>query len=385
MADIFISYASEDRPRAKQLADALVHRGWEVWWDRKIPVGRSFHQTIEKAIDDARCVIVLWSTSSIDSDWVRNEAGEGQRRNILAPVLLENVLPPLGFRHLQAADLSDWAEDEAHPAFESLLETVQAVVAAPPRIATSPKPAAATTDHSSPQTSVAPRPAMASTAPQEATQSPDTGSSAAAPRTRSRLFGLKVLAGLCVAFVAGIALWQAMKPQPAVPPAVTGSSPVDAAPAAAISRPNPSGSAAAANVGFAWTDPPFVVFGVISTSDHSSPRPLKGSVYDEKGVVVARYNVPAVVKGLCPDKCEISAKIPLESGSTTARMLLAKLNVRREGDALLVETCPQVSACRKGLVVQGVPAAEGPHDFDQMRGIIDKYNKSAKEIIDGLR
>ena len=37
MADVFISYAREDEPKARQLADALTVRGWEVWWDRHIP------------------------------------------------------------------------------------------------------------------------------------------------------------------------------------------------------------------------------------------------------------------------------------------------------------------------------------------------------------
>lgn len=36
MADIFISYARHDEPRARQLAEALTARGWEVWWDLHI-------------------------------------------------------------------------------------------------------------------------------------------------------------------------------------------------------------------------------------------------------------------------------------------------------------------------------------------------------------
>jgi hypothetical protein len=32
---IFISYATEDRPKAQTLADALMARGWSVWWDER--------------------------------------------------------------------------------------------------------------------------------------------------------------------------------------------------------------------------------------------------------------------------------------------------------------------------------------------------------------
>ena len=50
MAEIFISYASENRERARALAQTLGARGWSVWWDREIPLGKSFDEVIEKAL-----------------------------------------------------------------------------------------------------------------------------------------------------------------------------------------------------------------------------------------------------------------------------------------------------------------------------------------------
>src|SRR5258708_24786161 len=125
MNEIFISYASEDRERARMIAALLGERGWDVWWDREIPLGKSFDEVIEKAMAQARCVVVLWSAASVISEWVRNEASEGKRRNILIPVFIEHVEAPLAFRLLNGADLSDWSDDGGDAEFARLVEGVR--------------------------------------------------------------------------------------------------------------------------------------------------------------------------------------------------------------------------------------------------------------------
>ena len=128
MSDVFISYARNDRDKAKALAEVLADQGWSVWWDRTIPPGKPFDEVIEHALDTAKCVIVLWSKSSIASSWVKNESAEAMRRNILVPVLIEDVRIPLEFRRLQAADLRGWQPGETHPELEQLFDSVRACV-----------------------------------------------------------------------------------------------------------------------------------------------------------------------------------------------------------------------------------------------------------------
>ena len=118
MSDIFISYASADRERARLLADALAQKGWSVWWDRTIPPGKEFDQVIEEALDAAKCVVVLWSKTSTASSWVKTEAAEAMRRKILVPALIDETKIPLEFRRLQAADLSQWQGEHSHPELE---------------------------------------------------------------------------------------------------------------------------------------------------------------------------------------------------------------------------------------------------------------------------
>src|SRR5437899_2043766 len=95
MSDIFFSYATDDRLRTRRLVEALEAQGWSVWWDRTIPPGETFDSVIEKALDRARCVVVLWSKTSVSSDWVKTEAAEAARRRILVPVLIDDVAVPL--------------------------------------------------------------------------------------------------------------------------------------------------------------------------------------------------------------------------------------------------------------------------------------------------
>jgi hypothetical protein len=132
MADIFISYAREDEVRIQPLVRVLENRAWSIFWDRHIPAGQTWRSYIGKALGDARCVIVAWSRDSIVSDWVSEEADEGKKRGILIPVLLDAVEPPIGFRSIQAADLTDWQSDRLSPHFEKLLHEIRGVLQATP-------------------------------------------------------------------------------------------------------------------------------------------------------------------------------------------------------------------------------------------------------------
>src|ERR1051325_4121590 len=125
MADLFISYAREDRPCAEMLAEALGRRGWTVWWDRRIQVGRSFSEVIEQELGRARCVIVLWSRHSVQSEWVENEEAGAAAKDRVVPVRIETVRPPLEFRRLQSAELFDWQRGVDRPEFATCLQAIE--------------------------------------------------------------------------------------------------------------------------------------------------------------------------------------------------------------------------------------------------------------------
>lgn len=123
-SDVFISYSSADRERAGMIARTLEQNGWTVWWDQVIPPGKNYDEVIEEQVESARCVLVLWSGTSVASRWVRAEADDAMTRGALIPVLIENVSIPLVFRQVQAANLTDWHGEAEHPGVERLVAAV---------------------------------------------------------------------------------------------------------------------------------------------------------------------------------------------------------------------------------------------------------------------
>jgi len=131
MSDIFISYSNEDKERVRPLVRLLEEQGWTVWWDRKIPPGKTFAQVIEEAIEQARCVLVVWSVHSVKSDWVTTEAAEGVRREILVPILIDEVPIPLEFRRIQAAKLTDLLSLSKSHELHELLDSISVLIGKP--------------------------------------------------------------------------------------------------------------------------------------------------------------------------------------------------------------------------------------------------------------
>lgn len=126
--DIFVSYAHEDEQRVRPIVEMLQQSGWSVFWDRTIPTGRTWHNYIQKTLDESRCVIVAWSKHSVDSEWVIEEALYAKRKGNLAPLLLDPVDPPLGFSLVQAANLVHWDKSDTYPAFRKYLEDITRII-----------------------------------------------------------------------------------------------------------------------------------------------------------------------------------------------------------------------------------------------------------------
>lgn len=109
VADIFISYSQADRDKVELLAAYLESEGWTVWWDKNLKPGEPYRDEIMRELAAARAVIVLWTPSSIKSDFVRAEAGRAKADGKLIPVKTDDVAYgdiPLPFGEMHTESLS---------------------------------------------------------------------------------------------------------------------------------------------------------------------------------------------------------------------------------------------------------------------------------------
>ena len=124
MADIFISYHSADRPRAEALRRWFEECDWSVWIDREIGIGEGWEQRLQKELEAARLVVVLWSAQARRSEWVQREATAAAADGRLLQIHGTGVplLPP--FDGLQAVRMQSWSGESSHSEKARLLAAV---------------------------------------------------------------------------------------------------------------------------------------------------------------------------------------------------------------------------------------------------------------------
>jgi formylglycine-generating enzyme required for sulfatase activity len=123
--DIFLSYNREDQGKAKLIAKALSDEGFDVWWDTVLRAGQTYDEVTERQLHESRAVVVLWSSRSVKSKWVRAEATLGDRKSALIPVMIEACDRPIMFELIQTADLIGWEGDTDNPGWRAFVADVR--------------------------------------------------------------------------------------------------------------------------------------------------------------------------------------------------------------------------------------------------------------------
>ena len=128
MSEVFLSYARDDQSVARRVAKGLEAAGHDVWWDSQLPAHRAYSEEIERRLEQAKAVVVLWSTSAVQSQWVRAEADFARSRGKLVQAQLDDGLPPMPFNQIQTASLKGWRGNVRHAGWEKLATSVAALV-----------------------------------------------------------------------------------------------------------------------------------------------------------------------------------------------------------------------------------------------------------------
>lgn len=123
---LFVSYSRGDLARARPVIALLEGAGFDVWWDGRLEGGENYLQTTETALETADCVVVLWSATSTQSHWVRDEAQRGRERGCLVPLTIDGTMAPLGFRQFQLLDITAWDGAPGSPEAARILGAVRA-------------------------------------------------------------------------------------------------------------------------------------------------------------------------------------------------------------------------------------------------------------------
>lgn len=120
-SDVFISYATDTKPLAEQLTQALQTQGFHAWADFKdLRPGQRWQQELERALETARSFLIVVTPTSRASSWQEAEWrgalakvwSDSDKR--LIPIVVGGTAPPALFRTWvsltvdPAAEPSDW-------------------------------------------------------------------------------------------------------------------------------------------------------------------------------------------------------------------------------------------------------------------------------------
>jgi len=74
VSHVFIAYSREEADELRDMRSWIEGEGFKVWTDEDLRrTDRRWERTIRRAIDEACCLVVLWSPTACNSHWVTGE------------------------------------------------------------------------------------------------------------------------------------------------------------------------------------------------------------------------------------------------------------------------------------------------------------------------
>lgn len=120
MTDIFMSYVRADQKAVEMMADMLETDGYSVWLSSTYKDSANFQEELRKALDQAKCIMVVWSNASVKKRFILEEARQAMKRGILVSVQIEECEIPSEFRSTGVLDFGMWTGDDDELVWEDL-------------------------------------------------------------------------------------------------------------------------------------------------------------------------------------------------------------------------------------------------------------------------
>jgi hypothetical protein len=135
--DVFLSCADEDAHRATQIMSALRQS------DIAVALAHPAQQTprikaVARVLTSAKCVLVLWSSASLENELGKAEADYAKERGLIVSVMIDRHSAPAKFGDEWSADLTNWPGDLHSDDFRHLKQLITKRLAARPHAAPAP-------------------------------------------------------------------------------------------------------------------------------------------------------------------------------------------------------------------------------------------------------
>jgi hypothetical protein len=124
MSGVFLSYSRTDRELAEQVVRALRSIGVDVWWDQDMP-GVPWQQELERQVVELSVLVVIWTSASVNSEYVRDEARLALNHHKLVNVMRGVPAPPFPFDRINGLPIDDWNGRDSHGGWQRLVATIE--------------------------------------------------------------------------------------------------------------------------------------------------------------------------------------------------------------------------------------------------------------------
>jgi hypothetical protein len=128
MFDVFLSYHQKDEHIALLFYQLFKSCNFNPFFAKvSIPPGADISTCIKQSIKKSNSLVVLWSKTSVEAEWVIAEARYAWKQKKIIPVFIESFetdLLPFELQFLRAVDLSDWKGDPDDEHFKLILNKV---------------------------------------------------------------------------------------------------------------------------------------------------------------------------------------------------------------------------------------------------------------------